>query len=47
MGLGDVRTSGLGDARRLEDVLKDFINKKHIDFSTEFVKYNFWWLSER
>ena len=29
---------GCGDTQGLEDVLKDLINKQHIDFCTEFVK---------
>ena len=33
--------------QELEDMLKDIINKQHIDFYAEFVKYNFWWLNER
>ena len=47
VGLEDVKTQGGGDMQGLEDMLKDFINKQHIDFYAEFVKYNFWWLNER
>ena len=47
MGLGDARTSGLGDTWGLEDMghnygLEDMINKQHLSFvlNLQFAIYN-------